>query len=208
MDPLTALRKAIMDGREGEIAVGDDKVTICGVPYAATAETAFKARDGSRYYKLLSLWLMYQLRDKAYGDYMKHSGAFKLGINELVVVTDKKAVLDYLTGASAGIGHIDTSLLRTAGGAVEPAVRCVGGAALYGGASAATAATPHHCTHLIDRNTPCRARQAARQPPAGRRPAAVPPSLPLAACCLLRTMTRRWRGHWQGRSPTGPGQAF
>lgn len=197
MDPLTALRKAIMDGREGEIVVADDKVNICGAPYAATAETAFKARDGSRYYKLLSLWLMYQLRDKAYGDYMKHSGAFKLGINELVVVTDKKAVLDYLTGASAGIGHIDTSLLRTAGGAVEPAVRSAGRRAVGhrqppssapGGKRCPQSQSSSSDAHTSSQRA-CRARRVAQQPPAVRRPAARPLPPP-AAGCLHRTMTR------------------
>lgn len=115
MDPLTALRSAIMASHEDRIRVEGGTMHIDGMTFPALAETAFKIQKGSRHYKLLALWLQYLTKDKAFSDYMKLSSEYKLSVSDLVLVIEKKVVVEYLKGESVALGHIDTSALSTAG---------------------------------------------------------------------------------------------
>lgn len=117
MDPLTALRSAVMEGREKEVSIVENGsvVLICGVPYPALSETAFKVQRSARSYKLLSLWLQYVARDKNFPEMVKIASTHKLSLADVVLVVDKRTVLDYLTGSSAALGHIDNSMLSTTG---------------------------------------------------------------------------------------------
>jgi hypothetical protein len=119
MDPLTALRSAVMAGKESTVHQEGNDLIIDGQKYAAMSSTAFKVQRGTRNYKLLSLWLQFLTKDKTFADYMRLATEHKLSMQDLVIVTEKKIVLDYLVGVSAAIGHIDTSQLSAGLGASE-----------------------------------------------------------------------------------------
>ncbi|RYG52769.1 hypothetical protein EON67_00445 [archaeon] len=118
MDPLTALRSAITGGRESSILLQPDgTLLIDGVAYPATAETAFRINHGARGYKLLALWLQYVHRDKRYEEYVRAGAAHGLAVVDLVIVVEKRVVLEYLKGISMARGHVDLAALTAAAAA-------------------------------------------------------------------------------------------
>src|SRR5438309_45200 len=113
MDALTCLRLAIMEGRAATVKLDGSELAIDDQRFPAMAETAFRAGSAtgaapSRHYKLLALWMQYVMRDKGFAEYMNACTEVKLPVAELVMITDKKDVVDYLTGVSAAHGRIDS----------------------------------------------------------------------------------------------------
>jgi hypothetical protein len=136
MDPLTALRSAIMAGREGDIVFDEaaKTVTIDGVAYDGARETAFrKGKKPKNVYPLLSVWLAWSLRGESQMHFIKGFQAHKA---TLVVVTDKTALLAYLKGDSDAADWIEPEYLASGGGAGAGSA-AAGGA---GGAKVSTAA--------------------------------------------------------------------
>lgn len=127
VDGLTALRAAIIGGRAGAITYDAAAVTLTidGVAYAALAETAFKCMTSARKrYKLLSIWLQYQMRDGTYPMYMALTKEHKANISDMVLAPEKKTVIDYLIGASTAPDNIDKDMLMSgalASDSAEPA---------------------------------------------------------------------------------------
>jgi hypothetical protein len=114
MDSLTALRSAIMGGKTDVIKLEGDSLVIEGVSYPAMADTAFKQASGAhRRYKLLSLWLQYEMRDKSVAEYFTQAKVSKLSVADLVLVPDKKVVIEYLSGTTTAPEHIDSSMISS-----------------------------------------------------------------------------------------------
>ena len=119
MDPLTALRQAVMAARDGEIVFDKEKrtITIDGTSFSAESPTAFKAGKKGKPYPLLSVWLCWQNKDRPAQDLIRLCTMHKTTI---VLVTDKAALVQYLQGAVEALEYIDTSLLHS-GDATEAA---------------------------------------------------------------------------------------
>lgn len=131
MDSLTALRTAIIAGRTDAIKVEDGSVVIDGVSYPATGETAFQSKSLKRRYKLISLWVQYRARDLGYAEHLRMAKEAAIAVQDMVLLPEKKIVVDYLSGASTATDFVDPALLSAGAG---------GTAADSSGSSAATGA--------------------------------------------------------------------
>lgn len=193
MDPLTALRSAIMAGREGDIVFDEaaKTVTIDGVTYDGARETAFrKGKKPKNVYPLLSVWLAWSLRGESQMHFIKGFQAHKA---TLVVVTDKTALLAYLKGDSDAAEYIEPEYLASGGGAGAGAGGAGAGA---GGAPASKVSTAALAAALFAPGTggagsgvsALEAALAAEVPPPGRSRATVTD----APGRVRAAMGRRW----------------
>jgi hypothetical protein len=117
MEALTALRQAVIASQD--IREDGTFLVINGTKWPAKTLTPFKMGSASatnvRYYPLITLWLQLVCKDKSSIDYMTLCRERK---TDFVLVTDKRAVLEYLTGASDAASHIDAAMaMATAAGA-------------------------------------------------------------------------------------------
>lgn len=136
MDPLTALRQAVMAGREGQVSFDKEKkvVTIDGEGYAVDAQTAFRiGKKPGKTYPLLSLWLCWQNRDRPAGDIMRLSTSHR---TPFVLVTDKNMLVQYLQGAAEALDYIETGLLKSGAGGAGASSSSGAGSGMGGGAGA------------------------------------------------------------------------
>lgn len=159
MEALTALRQAIISDRPvalqqpagpsqtpstattaGNVAL----LVIDGIGWPASLQTPFKG-GGGRHYTLGGLWTQYALRDKPVSEYIAHCREAKI---DFVLVTDKPAVIAYLTGQSEAVDRIDHAF--AAGTAVRGVpVSAAGAAGVPGAALAVTAAAAAQVTPAV-----------------------------------------------------------
>lgn len=107
MDSLTALRTAIIAGRVDAIRLQDGSVVIDGNSYPAMGETAFQSKSLKRRYKLLSLWIQYRARDVGYAEHLRMAKEAGIAVQDMVLLPEKKIVVDYLSGASTATDFVD-----------------------------------------------------------------------------------------------------
>lgn len=129
MDSLTALRQAIMTGREAQIKYDKDRrvLGVDGTDFPVDTPCAFRMGKRDKTYPLLSVWLAWSNKERSATDIMKLSSMQK---TPFVLVTDKATLVAYLQGAVEALEYVDASLLRGAGaGAAAGAATAAGGAA-------------------------------------------------------------------------------
>jgi Paf1 complex subunit CDC73 N-terminal len=107
MDPLTALRACIINGRDSSIVEDGSNLIIDGVIYDGYTSTAFKAGK-DKTYPLFSIYYQWIMKDKIPSEYIKKCTSMKL---RFVLINDKKIVLSYLKGESDALDRIDQSII-------------------------------------------------------------------------------------------------
>ena len=152
-EPLLALRESIVHALEVK-EEGDNLVLLSPgggvVSYPKLTKTAFRASGGS-HYTLIALWLQWLHKDKSMNELMADHDRRGLGKSTAVLVSVKKQLLSYLTGAFDGGTHIDRDMVAAApvsgaaatgatAGSAGVAVTAAGAdSAAVGGASASAA---------------------------------------------------------------------
>ena len=121
MDPLTALRACIINGRDSTIVEDGNNLIIDGVTYDGNTPTAFKAGK-DKTYPLFSIYYQWTMRDKIPSEYIKKCTTLKL---RFVLINDKKIVLSYLKGESDALDRIDQAILA-AGADTQPTLSTSG----------------------------------------------------------------------------------
>ena len=129
-DALNLLRKAILAGRGGAISYDASSKTLSLEGASLPADTQVYKSVGNKWYSLLAVWLQWQHQKLSFTDLRQKGAAMGLGLMDTVTITDKAALLSYLSGADAGAG---------AGGGVGDAGGGGGGGLGAAIASAATA---------------------------------------------------------------------
>lgn len=117
MDPLSALRQAIVNGKPVEVE--KDSIIIDGTSYPANIQTAYRSASGALL-NLISIWTLYECRTLPYQEYMAKALREK---SQLVIVTEKDTLLQYLEGKTDASAHIDRSQLS---GAVSSGAAALG----------------------------------------------------------------------------------
>lgn len=167
VDGLSALRAALMASRP--VALQGDQLVIDGAAFPALGETAFHVKNLSgRRYKLLSLWLQYQMRERSFAEHMAFALQHKVTVADMVIVTDKLHVVEYLAGRSTAPDHVDTDKAASAlgGGGASVSAPAAGRS---GGGSAAHCSARARRTGAIRFLRYCCCCCAPFPPPAGRR---------------------------------------
>lgn len=130
MDPLSALRSAIVAGQEAEIVEEADnsKLHIAGHTYSSQDETAWMDPKTRKHFKLLAVWLMWKLRERPISEYSRYCReVVKMKVVDTLLAHQKEPLLNYLKGLTSAPAELDFSLLKAGGG---------GGGAAGGGAGA------------------------------------------------------------------------
>ena len=126
VDALTALRQAIIAGRDADVVVDGTDLIIEGTRYPGDTVTAFRQSRTGAGYPLMGVWLQWKLRTMSVPEYIKAATTAK---TRFVLITDKATLLDYLMGKSEAGDFIDVSKLGMAPPAAVAAGAAAGGAA-------------------------------------------------------------------------------
>lgn len=108
MDPLTALRTAVMNKKD--IRLEGDTVIINNVSYPGNTSTAFRSLITKTYMDLITLVVCYQQKDVSYQDYMKYVRERKVS---LILASEKSKLIDFLFGNGEAEANVDRKLLTS-----------------------------------------------------------------------------------------------
>jgi len=109
MDPLTALRTAVMNKQD--IRMDTDSIYINNIKYPLNIPTAFRSTVTKNYLDLVTIVTCYLQKDLSYTEYMKYTRDRKVGF---VLVTEKAKLIDYLLGNAEADNNVDRNLLTNA----------------------------------------------------------------------------------------------
>ena len=108
MEALQKLRECIISDRSME-EDGSSLVFDKQYKYPKNLKTPFQSDGGHQYYTLGALWLQYKLQNESFVKYKEETQKQEVG--SFVLVTDKSAVLAYLTGRDTADKYIDLNFV-------------------------------------------------------------------------------------------------